>query len=158
MAVSGIDNTQISEFGEADDRSPLQLVHGDQFPSGKRALKILRRNGFGPIGNIEGRSIHEWINPGFFGKSCIAFYRRIGFHKFVIPRPERELVLDVLGFRDIDRRVAWSFAAFVLQIKGEQRGRLIFVADQEYFGSKLVFEVDPKFVDGFRDRLPSLQF
>ena len=73
----------------------------------------------------------------------------------VIARPERKLVLDVLGFRDINRRVPRAFAAFVLQVKGKHRGGLIFVADHEHFGAKFVFEIGPKFVDGFRDRFPS---
>ena len=113
--------------------------------------------GFGSIGHVEGRTVNKWIDSCLLGKGGIPLRGGVGFDKLVISRPERELVLDVLRFRDIDGRMPRSFVAFVLQVKGQHRRGLIFVADQEYFGPEFVFEFGPKFVDAFRDRFPSMQ-
>ena len=117
----------------------LQFVDGQKLPARERALETLRRGRIRDIGYIEGGPIDEPIDSLFLGKRRVTLRRGIRFDKLVVARPERELALDILGFRNIDRGIPRTFGLLVGQIKRQDGRCSIVVPDDENFGAELLF-------------------
>src|SRR5438093_1444147 len=107
-----------------------QLDCAHKFGRFKRGPDVVRRI-LRVIANKQRAASHKKVFSFLLGEGFIRRLTRLGrpFDKLIVARPERKLVNQVLGFNNINRRMTWTFDAFVAQIERDLRSTMAFVSN-----------------------------
>src|SRR5271166_1006908 len=160
VVVTGVD-AQLSQglapafnAEEADHLDPVKGAPGAARDAAGRTLGA----GPGLIGDEEGVAALEEVHPLLLCVIGVSLYgaRRRG-DEFIVPRPEGELVLDVLRLRDVHGRMPRPLDTMIGHVEGEAGTGLVFVADEENGLAGLLLELVPEILHRRGGRLPAAQ-
>src|SRR5262249_33562920 len=122
-------------------------------PGTNRARRLI------PIAQLEKerRPASELIHTFLLGIDLVRIRLGIWWQRreFVVTRPERKLVHDVLRLGNVNRRMSGSLDPLIGQIKGQLRSAIALVGNQENFGPELPLEVNAQLIDRFGEGSPA---
>ena len=101
----------------------------------------------------------EEIYPLLLGVNFVRIARgvRRQRHKFIVARPERKLILHVLRFGNVNRRMTGLLGALLRQVKRQLGGAIAVGGDQENRLPGSGFEVAAQFCDRCGGRAPTAE-
>src|SRR4051812_18544140 len=83
--------------------------------------------------HVKRATINERIHSAFLGIHFIRGRPRTWrtLDEFIVTRPERKLILQILRLDDVNRRMLRRFDSFIAQIKSDFGRAIAFIGDEE---------------------------